>query len=235
MNQLHIYDVYQDRSVEIYSLAASGIYSEQFFWEMFDRQQEKIIVFYKTSILKTIPLCIYYDIHVLSYKQELKKLKKTRVNYEDIRGVGFCCGEMITYQLAGYTIEINFLQSNISHKINSIFNLYLMEMAIKNDELELNFTHDELENQLSSYRVNKYKVVKLERKTRNVQSHVVYNDNRSRSLVYKNCHNRRKKDHPIGIFRVKASKSAKYAHLLEHILDEDVQVNFRQMIIDLLV
>lgn len=67
--------------------------------------------------------------------EQFEKLKKLKIEYQDLRKFGYSCGEIFSYQTTGYEIEINFIESNITHKINSIFNLFLIEVNISGEHI----------------------------------------------------------------------------------------------------
>ena len=77
--------------MQVYSIVRSPIYQEEFQFQLVRESTENKVVFYKTSVLKTTPVTIYYEIHLLSLNS-LQKLKKTKVEHQDIRKFGFSCG-----------------------------------------------------------------------------------------------------------------------------------------------
>ncbi len=60
------------------------------------------ILFYKTSVLKSTPVTVYYDLHLLG--EGLERVKKMKVEQQELLKFGFSCGEIFSYQTKGYTI-----------------------------------------------------------------------------------------------------------------------------------
>lgn len=68
----------------------------------------------------------------------------------------------------------------------------------------------------------------MERKANPFQPHVYSNQTGSHSIVYKNCFNHRKRDGFAGIFRVKALRPIKYLKMLDNVLPEQTEKDFKQ-------
>ena len=140
-NELHLFDLYKEERKLKYEIGKSHIYEEQFQFEMSGEQDEFRIVFWKTSVLKSTPITIYYDVHLISVGGEFEKIKKVKVEHQELRKFGYCSGELFSYQMTGFTIEINFIDSGIFHQINSIFHLFLVDLQIQKEFVVFNFTH----------------------------------------------------------------------------------------------
>ena len=82
-------------------------------------------MFFKSALLKSVPLTAYYDVHLLQLGDGFERLKRLKAEHQELRGFGYGQGEIFSYQLTGFTIEVHFMESGLVHRIDSIFYLFL--------------------------------------------------------------------------------------------------------------
>lgn len=80
-----MFDLFKEESTAKYQIVKSNIYEEQFKLKLAPTFHQKA-VFYKSSMLKSTPPTIYYDVHLLSITPfKLEHLKKVKVEHQEFR------------------------------------------------------------------------------------------------------------------------------------------------------
>lgn len=79
----------------------------------------------------------------------------------------------------------------------------------------MNFTHQDLEGELVVYTVSQNKIKKCERRLRKIETNAVCDDEKMRTLIYKNRFNQTRKSYEVGLLKIKIQKKAKYMFLLD--------------------
>ena len=54
----------------VFEIPKSEIYEEQFQFEISRQEDESLVLFYKTSVLKSTPMTVYYDLNLLRVGRE---------------------------------------------------------------------------------------------------------------------------------------------------------------------